>query len=74
MAFTQNHFLHIPELAVHLGLTSPEFRVEGILRGGMGECIRIVQQEKSFGCGYFGTTAHRSGYSLRCSWSMWKGQ
>jgi serine/threonine protein kinase/Flp pilus assembly protein TadD len=48
MAFTQNHVLHLPELAERMGLTSPEFRVDGILRGGMGECIRVVQQEKSF--------------------------
>ena len=48
MAFTQNHVLLLPELAARLGLTSPEFRVDRIIKGGMGECIRIVQQRTSF--------------------------
>ena len=48
MGFKQNQVLHLPELAEHLGLRSPEFRVEGILRGGMGECIHVVQQRRSF--------------------------
>jgi serine/threonine protein kinase len=48
MGFTQNQVLHLPELAAHLGLKSPEFRVESILRGGMGECIHVAQQGRSF--------------------------
>ena len=48
MQFKPNQVLNLPELAAHLGLASPEFRVDRIIRGGMGECIRVVQNEKSF--------------------------
>lgn len=48
MAFKQNQLLQIPELAAHVGLIAPEFRVDAILRGGMGECIRVVQGQKAF--------------------------
>ena len=48
MAFIPDQILRLPELAGHLGLTSQEFRVDRILKGGMGECIRIVQAENSF--------------------------
>ena len=48
MAFSLDQIIRLPELADHLGLTSPEFRVDQILKGGMGECIRIVQDEMSF--------------------------
>lgn len=48
MGFTPNQSLILPELAGCFGLASAEFRVDRILRGGMGECIRIVQNEKSF--------------------------
>ena len=34
--------VRLPELAEHLGLASQKFRVDRILKGGMGECIRIV--------------------------------
>lgn len=48
MGFKKNQLLQLPELATHLGLTSPEFRVDTILRGGMGECVRIMQRDKAF--------------------------
>lgn len=48
MAFRQNDVLHLPDLAANLGLTSPDFRVEEILRGGMGECLRVTQSEASW--------------------------
>ena len=43
MAFKRDQVLLIPELAAHLGLTSSEFIVEQVLKGGMGECARIAQ-------------------------------
>ncbi len=49
MAFKSNQVLAIPELAAHVGLASPEFRVDRILKGGMGECVRVVQGQHSFG-------------------------
>ena len=48
MAFSPGQIVRIPELAEHLGLASQKFRVDCILKGGMGECIRIVQGEASF--------------------------
>ncbi|MBI3681776.1 MAG: protein kinase, partial [Acidobacteria bacterium] len=48
MAFSPDQIVSLPEFAAHLGLASPEFRVDRILKGGMGECIRVVQDEKSF--------------------------
>ena len=48
MVFTPNQVVVLPELAAHVGLVSPEFRVDRIIKGGMGECIRIVQSERSF--------------------------
>lgn len=48
MAFSPDQIVRLPELADRLGLSSPEFRVDRIIRGGMGECIRVVQSEKSF--------------------------
>jgi hypothetical protein len=48
VAFIPNQIVTLPELAVHLGLTSPEFRVDRVVAGGMGDCIRIVQGETSF--------------------------
>ena len=48
MAFSPDQIVSLPELAAHLGLASPEFRVDRILKGGMGECIRVVQDEQSF--------------------------
>lgn len=48
MVFSSNQIIRLPELADHLGLTSPEFRVDRIIKGGMGECIRIVQGENAF--------------------------
>lgn len=48
MAFSPDQIVRLPELADRLGLPSPEFRVDRIIRGGMGECIRVVQSEKSF--------------------------
>ena len=48
MAFSPGQIVRIPELAEHLGLASQKFRVDRILKGGMGECIRIVQGEASF--------------------------
>ena len=48
MGFKPNQVVSLPELAAHLGLASPAFRVDRIIRGGMGECIRVVQNEKSF--------------------------
>ena len=48
MAFRPDQTVRLPELARHLGLASQEFRVDRILKGGMGECIRIVQGEASF--------------------------
>lgn len=48
MAFSPDQIIRLPELAEHLGLASQEFRVDRILKGGMGECIRIVQGETSF--------------------------
>lgn len=48
MAFIPDQIVRLPDLAGHLGLTSQEFRVDRILKGGMGECIRIVQGENSF--------------------------
>ena len=48
MAFSPDQIVRLPELADRLGLPSPEFRVDRVIRGGMGECIRVVQSEKSF--------------------------
>ena len=48
MAFSPGQIVRLPELAEHLGLASQKFRVDRILKGGMGECIRIVQGEASF--------------------------
>lgn len=48
MGFSPYQIMRLPELAGHLGLTSPEFRVDRIITGGMGECIRIVQGENAF--------------------------
>ncbi len=48
MIFNLDQIIRLPELAGHLGLTSQEFRVDQILKGGMGECIRIVQGENSY--------------------------
>ena len=48
MAFSPDQAVSLPQLAAHLGLASPEFRVDRILKGGMGECIRVVQGESSF--------------------------
>ena len=48
MAFSPDQIVRLPELAKHLGLASQKFRVDRILKGGMGECIRIVQGEASF--------------------------
>ena len=48
MAFSPDQIVRLPELAEHLGLASQEFRVDRILKGGMGECIRIVQGKASF--------------------------
>ena len=48
MAFSPDQIVRLPKLAKHLGLASQKFRVDRILKGGMGECIRIVQGEASF--------------------------
>ena len=48
MSFKENDLLHLPELTATLGLASPHFRVDAILRGGMGECVRVTQGENSF--------------------------
>ena len=48
MAFSPGQIVRLPELAEHLGLASQKFKVDRILKGGMGECIRIVQGEASF--------------------------
>ena len=48
MAFSPGQIVRLPELAEHLSLASQKFRVDRILKGGMGECIRIVQGEASF--------------------------
>jgi tetratricopeptide (TPR) repeat protein len=48
MVFGQNDILHLPELADQCGLASPHFRVDAILRGGMGECVRVTQGERAF--------------------------
>jgi tetratricopeptide (TPR) repeat protein len=48
MVFKPNQVIILPELAAHVGLASPEFRVDRIIKGGMGDCIRIVQRERSF--------------------------
>jgi serine/threonine protein kinase len=48
MVFKPNQLMVLPELAAHVGLASPEFRVDRIIKGGMGECIRIVQSERAF--------------------------
>ena len=48
MVFSPGQIVRLPELAGHLGLPSPEFRVDRILRGGMGECVRVDQGESSF--------------------------
>ena len=48
MAFSQGQIVRLPELAERLGLASQKFRVDRILKGGMGECICIVQGEASF--------------------------
>jgi len=48
MVFSPDQIVKLPELANRLGLSSEEFRVDCILKGGMGECIRIVQGEESF--------------------------
>ena len=46
--FSPDQIIRLRELAGYLGLTSPEFGVHRILKGGMGECIRIVQGENAF--------------------------
>ena len=48
MAFSPDQAVSLPQLAAHLGLASTEFRIDRILKGGMGECIRVVQGELSF--------------------------
>jgi serine/threonine protein kinase len=48
MGFKVNQVLHLPQLAARVGLASGEFRVDLIVSGGMGECIRIVQGNESF--------------------------
>ncbi len=48
MAFRPDQIVILPELAEHLGLASQKFRVDRILKGGMDECIRVVQGETSF--------------------------
>ena len=48
MIFRPDQLLKLPELADSLELGSSEFRVDRILKGGMGECIRIVQGNDSF--------------------------
>lgn len=48
MGFEENDLLHLPELAATLGLASPRFRVDAVLLGGIGECVRVTQEEKSF--------------------------
>ena len=48
MAFSPGQIVRLPELAEHLSLASQKFRVDRILKGGMGECICIVQGEASF--------------------------
>ena len=48
MAFSPDQIVRLPELAKPLGLASQKFKVDRILKGGMGECIRIVQGEASF--------------------------
>ncbi len=48
MAFKGDQVLVIPELAAHLGLTSSEFIVEQVLKGGMGECARIAQGKSTY--------------------------
>ena len=46
--FKLNEVVVLLELAAQVGMESPEFRVDRIIRGGMGECIRVVQHERSF--------------------------
>ena len=48
MTFSLNQSIKLPELAEHLGLPSPQFGVDRILKGGIGECIRVVQGRASF--------------------------
>lgn len=48
MASRPGQILRLPALAERLSLASQEFRVDHIIKGGMGECIRIVQGENSF--------------------------
>ena len=48
MAFSPDEIVRLPELAEHLGLASQKFRVDRILKGARGECIRVVQGEASF--------------------------
>ncbi len=46
--FRLNQLINLPELADHLGLPTPQFRVAGRLRGGMGECFCVVHGDTSF--------------------------
>lgn len=46
--FSAGQILHLPEIAAQLKLNSPEFRVDLVLKGGMGECIRVAQGEMHF--------------------------
>lgn len=48
MAFKRDQVLLIPDLAAHLGLTSSEFIVDQVLKGGMGECARIAQGKSAY--------------------------
>jgi hypothetical protein len=48
MVFKPNQVVVLPERAAQVGLALPEFKVDRIIKSGMGECIRIVQSERSF--------------------------
>ena len=48
MNFTRAQRLTLPDLASHLGLPSTEFIVRDVLAGGMGQVLRIEQNNRSY--------------------------
>lgn len=48
MTFTPGQILLVPELAEQLRLSSAEFRVNQVLKGGMGECVCVVHRSEWF--------------------------
>lgn len=48
MPFQRNNVIDLPRLAEIAGLPSPAFKIDEVILGGMGECLRVSQDEHSF--------------------------